>query len=242
MTEADLYRPLQRGETLAQQVSKQLLEMISGGELVPGDRLPAERILAERLGVSRNVLREAVRSLASLNVLEVKHGAGVFVGSLEIDDLVEPLEFAVSLERSAVRSLLQARQAIEPGIARLAADSITSEQVAELWRLVEDSDGHADDPERFLEADVKLHELILASTRNPFLGRIMQSVSRLARTGREFTNPSAEMRRTAIADHHAIVRALEANDGDAAEAAMRIHLEHVAERLDPDLDGGEPDE
>jgi GntR family transcriptional repressor for pyruvate dehydrogenase complex len=237
--ETEIYKPLKRGDGLAQQVSKQILEMISDGELTPGDKLPAERTLAEQLGVSRNVLREAVRSLASLNVLEVRHGAGVFVGSLEIADLIEPLEFAVSLERSAVKALLEARQAMEPGIARLAAERIGSEQIAALRRLVHESDEHGGDPSRFLEIDVELHGMILGAADNPFLTRIMQSVGRLARTGREFTNPSPSMREVAIGDHHEIVTALELNDGDAAEAAMRRHLVHVAETLEVEPTSGE---
>lgn len=238
----EIYRPLERGTSLAQQVSKLILEMISDGELEPGDKLPPERALAERLGVSRNVLREAVRSLASLNVLEVRHGAGVFVGSLEIADLIEPLEFAVSLERSAVKALLEARLAIEPGIARLAAERIEAAHVADLQRLVRESDEHAGEELRFLEIDVELHGTILAAADNPFLTRIMQSVGRLARTGREFTNPSPRMRELAIADHHQIVTTLEQRDAEAAETAMRLHLVHVAEVLDLEAASREGDD
>jgi DNA-binding FadR family transcriptional regulator len=229
--QAEIYKPLKRGDGLAKQVSEQILEMIADGDLEPGDRLPPERTLAGQLGVSRNVLREAVRSLASLNVLEVRHGAGVFVGSLEIADLIEPLEFAVTLERSAVRALLEARLALEPGIARLAAERIAPEEIVELHRLVRESDEHEEDPARFLEIDVELHGRILAAADNPFLTRIMQSVGRLARTGREFTNPSPRMREVAMRDHHEIVAALQRGDPEAAETAMRRHLSHVASTL-----------
>ena len=116
-----VYEQIARREGLPNRVKSQLLTMISAGQLSPGDRLAPERELAVEMGVSRNVVREALRTLVDANVLEARQGAGVFVASLDMESLIEPLELVLSLEGATLQSLAQARLVIEPGIAALAA-------------------------------------------------------------------------------------------------------------------------
>ncbi len=227
-----VYEQVSRPAALPDRVKKMLLTMISSGQLAPGDRLPAERDLASDLGVSRNVVREALRSLVDANVLQARQGAGVFVASLDVESLIEPLDFVFSLERAALHSLVVARLVIEPGIAALAATRVTDEDLAELDALLERSrDDEAHDTAHFLETDVEIHGRIVRIADNPFLTRIMESLGRLSRTSRQYTNPVAPMRHMAHEDHERIVAALHTRDPDAAYEAMRRHIQHVADTL-----------
>jgi GntR family transcriptional regulator, transcriptional repressor for pyruvate dehydrogenase complex len=227
-----VYEQIARREGLPNRVKSQLLTMISAGQLSPGDRLPPERELAVEMGVSRNVVREALRTLVDANVLEARQGAGVFVASLDMESLIEPLELVLSLEHATLQSLAQARLVIEPGIAALAAVHGSDDDVRALEALVAEGLRKGEDASaRNLEIDVELHARIVRMAGNPFLIRIMESVSRLARSSRDFTNAVPRMREAAHADHERIVAALRARDPEAAREAMRQHLDHVARTL-----------
>jgi GntR family transcriptional regulator, transcriptional repressor for pyruvate dehydrogenase complex len=233
-----------RQDGLPNKVRSQLLHRIAAGQLVPGDRLMAERELAAELGVSRNVVREAIRSLVDSNVLEARQGAGVFVASLDVESLIEPLELVLALEKATLHSLAEARLAIEPGIAALAAVRGSDEDIRALEALVEE--GRARGPEdstRHLEIDVAIHARMVRMADNPFLMRIMDSIGRLARSSREFTNSFPRMREAAQGDHERIVAALRARDPEAARQAMSEHLRHVARTLaEQAVEGGASDE
>lgn len=205
--------------------------MVSAHELTAGQQLPAERVLAERFQVSRNVVREALRSLAAMNVLEIRHGIGVFVASLDIDSLVEPLEFALTLEKGTFESLTEARLLLEPGIAALAAARASKRDIAVLRRLLEDSEASVAEPTLFLATDIALHNHVVGMSRNPVLALVVQGLGRLARASRELTNASPAMRAQAVVDHGEIVRAIGKREAADAEHAMRVHLEHVREAL-----------
>jgi GntR family transcriptional regulator, transcriptional repressor for pyruvate dehydrogenase complex len=230
--EPAVFNLVARSDGLPNRVKRQLLQEISEGRLAPGHRLPPERELATRLGVSRNVVREAIRSLIEMNILQARQGAGVFVTALDIESLLEPLQFVVSLESTTLRSLIEARLAIEPGIARLAAlNGSPADHEALVGLLEQSSRRAAPDPKRFMQIDVQLHARIVRMANNPFLTRIMQSLGALVASSREFTNSVPAMRKRAHEDHERIVAALCANDAEAAEVAMRDHLMHVAQTL-----------
>lgn len=226
------YGSVSRPDSLPYRVKTQILDMVRAGQLKPGDRLLPERDLAVEMGVSRNVVREALRSLVDANVLVSRQGLGVFVASLDINSLIEPLDAVLSLENVALRSLAKARLVIEPGIAALAATNVTDADLDGLKALLDESHAVAeDDAGRFLEADIALHAEILRIADNPFLTRIMLSLSRLARTSREITNSVPLMRHTSVADHERIVAALRTRDPHGAREAMQTHLENVAQNF-----------
>src|SRR5882672_12110995 len=111
--------------------------MITSGELKPGDRLPREADLAQRLGLSRNSLREAVRALALIRVLDVRQGDGTYVTSLEPALLLDALTFVVDFHRDdTVLEFLEVRRILEPAATALAAQRMTDEQVARLGVVV----------------------------------------------------------------------------------------------------------
>jgi GntR family transcriptional repressor for pyruvate dehydrogenase complex len=220
-------RPPERVDPLPARVENEILGLILRGELIRGAKLPPEREIAAQQGVSRNVVREAIHRLAAMNIVDVRHGAGTFVATLDMDSLVEPLEFAVRLEPATVETLLEARLILEPPIARLAATRAQPDTLQELDERVAESARATHDPSRFLEIDIEIHRVIVRMAANPFLTRLMDSLGRLARAGREFTNIDPRMRATALRDHERIAAALRAGDPDGSEQAMQKHLQHV---------------
>lgn len=223
---------LDRPARLPVRIASAIMLEINEGRLKAGDRLPTEQFLADSFSVSRNVVREAIRSLVDSNVLEARQGAGVFVASLHVESLIEPLELVLALESATLHSLAEARLAIEPGIAAIAAQRGSQEDIEALEALIEESGASGpEDSERLLEIDVELHNRMVRMTENPFLIRIMDSVGRMARSSRDFTNSVPRMREAAHADHERIVAALSARDADAARRAMADHLGHVASIL-----------
>jgi GntR family transcriptional repressor for pyruvate dehydrogenase complex len=202
--------------------------------LHPGDKLPPERELVNMLGVSRPSLREALRALAIMNIIEMRQGDGTYITALEPQQLFEHLELVFNLDKSTLHQLFEARKVIEVGCVGLAAVRIDDETLAHLKNIVARSEESVEDAEAFLQADVELHETIIQATGNSMLVRFMGSISQLGMASRRVTGGSARVRRASIEDHKAILAALAAHDAEAARTAMLHHLDNVEKSLDFD--------
>ncbi|MGK4579040.1 FadR/GntR family transcriptional regulator [Kitasatospora sp. HPMI-4] len=206
--------------------------MILSGALKPGDRLPKEPDLAAELGLSRNSLREAVKALSLLNVLDVRQGDGTYVSSLEPPLLLEALAFILDLHRDeSVLELFQVRTILESAAAALAAQRMTDEQLAELRETL-DRLGENPTVEALVANDLEFHGRIAAAAGNSVLASLIESLSNRtarARVWRGLTQEDA-VRRT-IAEHRAIVEAMAAHDVEAARALATVHITGVAEWL-----------
>ena len=203
-------------------------EMITSGELGPGDRLPKESDLAARLGLSRNSLREAVKALTLVNVLDVRHGDGTYVTSLDSAHLLDALSFMVDLHRDeSILQFFEVRRLLEPGVAALAAGRIKPEQLAELRALTESLDASAD-VDQLVANDLRVHRCIAEATGNAVVCSLLDGVSgatQRARIWRGVTEGGAVAR--TLAEHTAIVDAIEIGDGEAARAWMTAHIAGV---------------
>jgi GntR family transcriptional repressor for pyruvate dehydrogenase complex len=224
------FEPIKK-QGIAEEVSTRLLSLIREKHLKPGDRLPSERELATSMEVSRPSLREALRALAMMNIIEIRQGDGTYVTSLEPGLLVEHLDFVFSLDRSAMHHLFEVRRILEVGIAEIAAQRVTDEQIAHLEVLLERARQSAGDAEAFLQVDLAIHGLITEAAGNPLLARIMSSLSRLGLASRQRTGVLLSVREQSLSDHAAIVAALKERNPAAAADAMMDHLDHVAKTL-----------
>lgn len=213
--------------TLPEEIANRLLDQIRAQQLRPGDKLPAERNLARMMEVSRPVLREALRALALMRVVDIRQGAGTYITSLEPKQLVSHLDFVFSKDSVALAQLLEARRVIETGNVRLAAARATDDEVAGLERRLAAMSACVDDAERFSELDIAMHMAVCAAADNFLLLQFMNILSTLGRVSRERTGGLSAVREAALADHRRIVDALRRHDPDAAETAMRDHLDHV---------------
>ena len=216
-----------RKQVLSQEIVKEMLSMIESGEIGSGDKLSPERELAATLNVSRPSLREALRALAIMNVIEIAQGDGIYVTTLEPELLAQHLEFIFSLEDSTFLQLFEARRIVEAGCAELAAERAQDDDISAIESIVGESIDSVDDADRFLQIDIRLHDRIAQIADNPMLSRFMASISRLSRASRSITTDIPGVREQSAQDHRAIVEAIAARDPEAARQAMLQHLRHV---------------
>ncbi|QFG69489.1 FadR/GntR family transcriptional regulator [Ornithinimicrobium pratense] len=203
-------------------------DMIVAGELTPGDRLPPEKELGETLGLSRSSLREAVKALEVIGVLDVRRGDGTYVTSLQPSILLEVMAFVVDLHRDDfVLQALEVRRMLEPQAAAAAARRITPDQVDELIAALAAVPADAE-LEVLIEHDVEFHRRIAESTGNTYLVGLLDSLSGTtlrARIWRGITQ-SGSVART-IDEHRAIANALKQGDAALAHALMTAHVAGV---------------
>ncbi len=210
-------------------VATLIKEMILSGRLKPGERLPSERELGVQLGISRPTLRESIRSLVALKILEVRQGDGTYVGSLKAETLVEPLRFALLLGQGALQELFEARLVLEPALAALAAKRISDGEIIELNECLTAAYEVRDDPDEFARYDVELHQLIARASRNRFLARQVEGLHAIGLESRALTVRLPHVADVALASHSLIVGAISTRDPVSAENEMRRHIEAVAD-------------
>jgi GntR family transcriptional repressor for pyruvate dehydrogenase complex len=213
--------------------------MIKDRQLKPGDKLPPERELSTMMNVGRPALREALRALAMMNIIEIRQGTGAYVTQLDTAQLVQHLDFVFSLNDSAIMDLFDARKIVEAGIAELAAQRITDEDIDRLEDCLQKSVDSAHEPELFLHADLELHTLIATIARSPILFSFIESIHQLGLASRRRTGRLSGITGQSMNDHHLIVEALKARDPRAAREAMLAHLGNVEEKLRRLVEGGE---
>lgn len=204
------------------ELDERLEAHLLSGDWRPGQRLPPERALAAELGVSRSSLRESMRRLIDLGVLEPRRGSGTYVAALDFTDLV-----AVRLQ-------------LEPLAARLAARRRTSRQLDRLADLVAAMGTTIDQPDRFAELDGAVHATIVEAAHSPALAVTIGALSDLLRHSRSESSPDAALRAAAVAQHLRLLDALERGDGVAAAGAMTDHLSDVAAVIERRADVTEP--
>lgn len=216
---------------VAEGIVTQLLSMIREKQLRSGDKLPTERELAVMMGVSRPSLREALRALSVMGVIEQRHGSGIYVTALEPAKLVEHLDFVFALDDSTYLQLFETRKVLEPPICALAAQRITEQEIAQLEACLSRSRLGLTDYAAYLQADLDLHEIIANAANNPLLQRIMSSLRSLGTASRKRTAMLPGVVEQTIQDHQSIIQALREHQPTAAHLAMLAHLEHIEQRL-----------
>lgn len=207
-------------------------EMILSGEIGPGDRLPPEKELSERLGLSRSSMREAVKALEVIRVLDVRRGDGTYVTSLEPHLLLEALSFVVDLHAdSSILELFAVRRILEPAAVALAALKIDAAVVADLRAQIR-SVSESTSVEGLVAHDLEFHGAIVASAGNSYLASLVDSLSTntvRARVWRGLTQEHAVAR--TLVEHESIVDALERGDAELAQALTIVHISGVEQWL-----------
>ncbi|RNM12979.1 FadR/GntR family transcriptional regulator [Nocardioides pocheonensis] len=203
-------------------------EMIVSGALKPGDKLPRESDLADELGLSRNSLREAVRALTLINILDVRQGDGTYVTSLDPNLLLDALTFVVDFHRDdSVLEFLRVRRILEPEAAAMAAVRVEPDEVAAMQEVIDASTPEST-PEQLLELDITFHRLVAGASGNSVLASLIEGLSgptNRARIWRGHTQAGAHER--TVREHQAILDALAVHEPDVAHAAMVTHVAGV---------------
>lgn len=227
------------GRATDQAIAK-IKELISSGEFTAGARLPTERELTQQFGVSRSSLREAVRALALVGVLESRVGDGTYVTTLEPELLLTGIGFVSDLVGGgSLLELHQVRRILEPEATRLATSRLTDDELARLEECLRQMDVE-NSAQPFIEADTAFHGVILDACGNPTLASLIQNLSSSTLRARMWQALVAEGAVEATrASHRAIYDALLARDAHRAAAADLMHLAIAEEWLRQLLDDAE---
>ncbi|MFB6663064.1 FadR/GntR family transcriptional regulator [[Kitasatospora] papulosa] len=206
--------------------------MIVSGALAPGDRLPKESELAAELGLSRNSLREAVRALSLIRILDVRQGDGTYVTSLDPQLLLEALSFVVDFHRDdTVLEFFAVRRILEPAATAMAALRIGEEQLDALGAQL-DALGPEPSVEALVAGDLEFHRGITRHSGNSVLCSLLDGLSgptTRARVWRGLTQEDAVGR--TLREHRAILAAMRDRDAEAARSWATVHVASVEQWL-----------
>lgn len=219
-------------------VAAQLEQLITRGDIRPGEKLPPERVLAERFGVGRSSMREAIRVVEASGLLRTDHGRGVFVVS---DKKAMPkLSDLLVFDDFTVPELFEVRLSLEPDAASMAARRITAPEVADLQRILTEAENPQLSDDAFVKLDAELHRTIVAATKNTLLLRLMESIEPLFFTYSNRVIKLPGRRAHAHAGHVALVQAIVGHRVRDARSAALSHIRDVerdiAEQLDQATD------
>jgi GntR family transcriptional repressor for pyruvate dehydrogenase complex len=228
---ADYIRPVSRG-TLPQGVVDAIAELIMQGIWKPGDLIPSEKELAARFRVGRSTIREAVKSLAVLGVLEARVGEGSYVREPTSELLSGAFKWGLLLSERNLGDLVDVRVLVEVECAGRAAAAATPAAAAALLRTLEDMRAVQADERRFMAADNAFHTFIAGMAGNRIFENIASTIQVIVRLWYPATYYVSETKGATVAEHRAIAQAIARRDIAGAQAAMRTHLLAAAERLE----------
>jgi len=225
-----VFQPI-RLERLSEKVASQLKRAISSGIFRVGERLPSERELAEQMGVSRPSIREALQQLELLGIVETVHGGGSVVKNLTEQEISKPMEIVLKEDRQRVLEVTEVRAFMEAWAARQAAANRTEEELELIRGFLEEMERDLEKGRIRPELDFQFHTEIAAATHNTIFVHLIQNIHQLIsyslRIHREQVFITREAQET-IFDHHLrVFKAIQDQDADAAEVAMRDHLQYV---------------
>jgi GntR family transcriptional repressor for pyruvate dehydrogenase complex len=220
--------------SLGEQVLGGVLDLIGERGLRPGDTLPAEGQLAADFGVSRPIVREALRALAERGVVKIVNGRGAVLVPLDNRPLSAWFERAVTENAGAVTELMWVRRGIEVQAARLAAEHATAAQLDALGRTAATMRAALGDPDRYIDLDTQFHLELAEATGNTLIVHLMQAIREILRGSvsegfRSRTDPAHI--ETAHARHETLVADLRRRDADAAAATMEAHFDDAIASL-----------
>jgi GntR family transcriptional regulator, transcriptional repressor for pyruvate dehydrogenase complex len=210
-----------------EEIVRQVKGMIGEGRLKSGDRLPPERDLAEKFVVSRTSVREALRALESLGLVEIRPGEGTFVREVSVDALIEPLALVMLSQREAVAELFEARRVLEPAIAALAARRATPEEIHEMERILEAQAREIAAGRTGLVEDGHFHAALGTAAHNRAIVRVVHAIMDLLAQSREESLNTPGRPERSHQDHRRVLDAVLDRNDAAAEQAMRDHLDAV---------------
>ena len=221
---------------LCGQVVHDLGCQILAGKVKPGEPLPQEWTLCDQMGVSRTVVREAIKSLAAKGLVESRAKRGTTVRPTKSWNYLDPqvLEWQAraDVDGRHLSHLTELRRTIEPAAAALAAERATYEQLGAICGACEEMKRTVDSVEDFLAADIRFHVEILHATGNPFFAPIANVISASLESSLCVTNRQPDENRTSVPLHQKVMKAICARKPKTAEAAMRSLLNDAAGRIE----------
>lgn len=228
-----LFHPLERHSTLTTQVTRQLESMIMESHLRPGDRLPSERELALEYGVSRTVVREAVRALVAKNLLEVQPGSGTVVRRPTVATVARSMALLLRVGQDQIDygKLHEVRRTLEVELVALAAERRTEADLALIERLLAETPSTWDDQDRFAEHDLAFHNALAAAAHNEIFLFVLNSLAEMMLEVRRLAYTVPGLPQQAQQFHRVIADCIRHGDAQGAQQAMHEDLLFAEENL-----------
>jgi GntR family transcriptional repressor for pyruvate dehydrogenase complex len=227
---AALIRPIARA-TLPQEIVKALTDLIMKGAWKSGDMIPSEKELALRFQVGRSTIREAVKSLVVLGVLDARAGEGSFIREATSELLSGAFRWGLLLGERNLDDLVDVRVLVEVECTRRAAERNGPEVAEQLASSLDDMQASGADHDAFMESDTRFHLVIAQAARNPIFENIGSTIQSIVRIWYPKTYYIPETKDLTIEEHQAIAEAIVRHDAPAAAEAMRNHLIQAGGRL-----------
>jgi GntR family transcriptional repressor for pyruvate dehydrogenase complex len=217
-----------RRNKVYEEVAKQIERLILK-KLKPGDKLPSERELAEMLQVSRSSIRDAIRGLELMGLVEPRQGAGTIVRELSAETLANPFASMLKHKQQLVGELLDFRKMLEPPLAARAATHASPDELAEMEEILQRQEGKMSRGEVTIGEDAEFHYNIALASGNSVVLKVLDVLMDLLRDTRERSLQLKGRPQKSLAGHRKILAAIKRHDAEAAKAAMRRHIEDVEE-------------
>jgi GntR family transcriptional regulator, transcriptional repressor for pyruvate dehydrogenase complex len=210
--------------SLSDNIAQQVMALISTDDLKPGQRLPAERELCKYFGVGRSSLREAIRCLAMIGILDVSIGNGTFVAASAERFVGKIFQWRMLTEQHAMQNLMEVRLALECAASARAAMCGTEEQFSRLEGIVKRMQRNISQPKRFIKLDLEYHVLLAEASNNKLLFDLLFMIrNQLSAAMLTFvTMPGGAA--LACKHHRSLLKVLQARDAKAARSIMHTHL------------------
>ena len=211
-------------------IVQQIRTLIEEGKLKRNDHLPSERELSETFRVSRTTVREAIRTLESMKLLQSRQGNGTYVVASSEEALIQPLAAALFNEKDDIRDIFYIRKIIEPHVAELAAENASPEEMEELERILRKQEECIGQRETIIETDSAFHNLMVKATKNRVMERLIIALIDLLKESREkylMEEENDERAIRSLEGHQQILSAVKKGDGNAARKSMLQHLEDI---------------
>jgi GntR family transcriptional repressor for pyruvate dehydrogenase complex len=217
-----------RRNKVYEEVAKQIERLILK-KLKPGDKLPSERELAELLQVSRSSIRDAIRGLEMMGLVEPRQGAGTIVCELSAGSLVNPFANSLKHRQELVSELLDFRKMLEPPLAGRAATHASLDEGSEMEEILHRQEEKLSHGDLAIAEDAEFHYSVALASGNSVVLKVLDIVMDLLRDTRERSLQLEGRPQKSLAGHHRILAAIKRHDAEAAKAAMRRHIEDVEE-------------
>src|SRR5688500_9401953 len=216
---------------IADEIVSRLIRMILDERLRPGDRLPSEHELASQMGVGRSSLREAVKTLRAMGVVDVVNGNGMFVGAGGASMSSKPLSWGLLMREGGPRDLIDSRRLVEAELASLAAQRASDGEIEEMGRLATTRAEPAD-AEAHSRAAIEFHLAVAQAARNTVLNYFMEGIQHILRAWIIDTYEADPQETVRVPDEHVpIYEAIRDRDASRAREAMAAHVDEAGARL-----------
>jgi GntR family transcriptional repressor for pyruvate dehydrogenase complex len=214
------------------EIANRIRTLIVDGTFTPDHPLPSERALAQRMRVSRGSVRDAIRRLEVVGLLEARHGQGTFLRELSVDNLVTPMASVLTFNRTRQADLMDVRRMFEPAVAGMAATRATPSDLQEIERILGAQRRKVQSGKPTIDEDTAFHTAVARATHNPVIVGIMETLNDLLVESRARALQRRGRPLRSVRGHAAVVQALRRQDANRAAAAMRTHIDQIAALLD----------